>query len=408
MNESDSALAGVLRDRQGGASVYLKLVRRRRRPHKHPSVGTLSHTPHITLQRRPATASDRRVSPEVQQPPTDAEMYLCSVATFFCCWAIVLVKTHPHILPSLHAGDQHVKTTSGTRSKNFAELLRTKRSGDHVIADCIHMSSEEGQYYYKAHSQQEGNTCGVYFFTDPDKRIELHFNYLDVECDNGGLVSFVDGWELNGQFFPSPEDHPKPMSQRFSEFCGERKIKQSFVSAQNVALVQYRMPSQTSSFSLTVRFVKNTTPCNVLLQDVEDVYTLRNYGRRSNCSFSALFPAAVRVLSVNVGVTSRDGRSVELETGTLHKCQKRGLDDYAQIGGSSGLDNAGLMLADSVCGMDSKPGKITELIGCGTTTIRLVSSGGFDNSVTIAMRQLTEQDFSGYISVMCPLEGLKK
>lgn len=109
MNESDSALAGVLRDRQGGASVYLKLVRRRRRPHKHPSVGTLSHTPHITLQRRPATASDRRVSPEVQQPPTDAEMYLCSVATFFCCWAIVLVKTHPHILPSLHAGDQHVK-----------------------------------------------------------------------------------------------------------------------------------------------------------------------------------------------------------------------------------------------------------------------------------------------------------
>lgn len=51
------------------------------------------------------------------------------------------------------------------------------------------MSSEEGQYYYKAHSQQEGNTCGVYFFTDPDKRIELHFNYLDVECDNGGLVS---------------------------------------------------------------------------------------------------------------------------------------------------------------------------------------------------------------------------
>lgn len=73
------------------------------------------------------------------------------------------------------------------------------------------------------------------------------------------FVQFVDGWELNGQFFPSPEDHPKPMSQRFSEFCGERKIKQSFVSAQNVALVQYRMPSQTSSFSLTVRFVKNTT-----------------------------------------------------------------------------------------------------------------------------------------------------
>lgn len=47
-----------------------------------------------------------------------------------------------------------------------------------------------------------------------------------------------------------------------------------------------------------------------------------------------------------------------------------------------------------------------ELIGCGTTTVRLVSSGSFDNSVTVAIRQLTEDD-SEYMSVFCPPEEIK-
>lgn len=39
------------------------------------------------------------------------------------------------------------------------------------------------------------------------------------------------------------------------------------------------------------------------------------------------------------------------------QCQKRGLDDYAQIGGSPGLDNTNLIAIDSVCGLDSKAGQ---------------------------------------------------
>ncbi|KAJ8961920.1 hypothetical protein NQ318_021539, partial [Aromia moschata] len=190
----------------------------------------------------------------------------------------------------------------------------------------------------------------------------------------------VDGWELNREFFPSPRDHPKPMNSRFTEFCGQRKIKQVFVSSQNVALIQYRMPARGTSFSFSVRFVKNPNPCNVLFQ-TDDIYTLKNYGKRSNCSVTTLFPAAVKVAALDVGVTPSDGRGIEIETGTIHKvrseCQKRGLDDYVQIGGSPGLDNGNLQLADSVCGLDSRAGKRLERIACEVTTVRLVSSGAF-------------------------------
>jgi hypothetical protein len=43
------------------------------------------------------------------------------------------------------------------------------------------------------------------------------------------------------------------------------------------------------------------------------------------------------------------------------QCQKRGLPDYVQLGGSQVLDTTHLVVADSICGMDSKPGQwITE------------------------------------------------
>jgi len=54
--------------------------------------------------------------------------------------------------------------------------------------------------------------------------------------------------------------------------------------------------------------------CNILLEGTADVYTLRNYRKRVNCSLTALYPASVKVLSLNVGL-----QDVEVETGTVHK-----------------------------------------------------------------------------------------
>ncbi|KAH1021902.1 hypothetical protein HUJ04_011386, partial [Dendroctonus ponderosae] len=87
-------------------------------------------------------------------------------------------------------------------------------------------------------------------------------------------------------------------------------------------------------------------------------------------------------------------------------CQKRGLDDYVQIGGSLGLDNGNMKLADSVCGLNSQPTRSAEYIGCETTTVRLVSSGAFDNSVTVSFTRLIENDIDMYMSVICNPEDL--
>ncbi|KAJ8866289.1 hypothetical protein PR048_032132 [Dryococelus australis] len=58
--------------------------------------------------------------------------------------------------------------------------------------------------------------------------------------------------------------------------------------------------------------------CNILLEGAADVYTLRNYGKRVNCSLTSLYPASVKVLSLGVGLASGQP-GLELETGTLHK-----------------------------------------------------------------------------------------
>lgn len=65
-------------------------------------------------------------------------------------------------------------------------------------------------------------------------------------------------------------------------------------------------------------YLFNFSACNVLFQDTDGIYTLRNYGKRSNCSISTLFPAAVKVAALNIGVTSVS-RGFEIETGTIHK-----------------------------------------------------------------------------------------
>lgn len=56
------------------------------------------------------------------------------------------------------------------------------------LLDCIFMTSDEGDFYHKS-ILADGTACGAYIFSEPDQTIEVHFNYVDVPCDNGGLVS---------------------------------------------------------------------------------------------------------------------------------------------------------------------------------------------------------------------------
>jgi hypothetical protein len=65
-------------------------------------------------------------------------------------------------------------------------------------------------------------------------------------------------------------------------------------------------------------FISSAPACNMLLEGISDVYTLRNYGKSMNCSLASLYPARVTVLSLSVGMTNTK-RDMELETGTIHK-----------------------------------------------------------------------------------------
>jgi hypothetical protein len=184
---------------------------------------------------------------------------LAVVVTLFSC-SVLVIRGHPgyetHLSSEVNA--RRLLQKQLVRGPLAQASVRSKRTSDHIITDCIFMTSDEGDFYHKS-VLADGTACGAYIFSEPDETIEVHFNYLDVPCENGGLVSFVDGWELNGEFFPSAADHPLPMNSRFTEFCGKRKIKQIFKSSQNVALIQYRMPAKGTSFGFSVRFIKNPT-----------------------------------------------------------------------------------------------------------------------------------------------------
>lgn len=57
-----------------------------------------------------------------------------------------------------------------------------------LLIDCMVVTSTEGHYFYKSDDEDE-KVCGVYIFTEPDRTVEIYFNYLDVPCEDNALVS---------------------------------------------------------------------------------------------------------------------------------------------------------------------------------------------------------------------------
>ncbi|XP_041971195.1 corticotropin-releasing factor-binding protein [Aricia agestis] len=283
----------------------------------------------------------------------------------------------------------------------FSRVRRLPLTTHRVIdpnEDCFLVTSEEGELFFKSPSD-EPTVCGIYMIADPDKRIQVIFNYIDVPCSNGGLVAWVDGWELNGQVWPADAWD----DDRVVESC-DRRPRRKLVSRQNAALVQYRVPARGKGFSLTIRHLRNARPCNLMLFGSEGVYTLRNHGERGNCSVVAVAPAAVRVLDLNVGQTVKTSL-LQLETGTIHHCTKRGLGDYVDVGGAAGLDHTKMEVYDSLCGLDSNEGRHAVFVACEDTVVRLVSSGRYQNSVTVAFAPLPLEHIE-HADLVCGLNDM--
>ena len=67
----------------------------------------------------------------------------------------------------------------------------------------------------------------------------------------------VDGWETEGQFFPSDQDHRLPMEERYQTYCGQDKPGMLFLASQNAALLQFRIPVRGQGFRVLVHFIEN-------------------------------------------------------------------------------------------------------------------------------------------------------
>ncbi|XP_017058714.1 corticotropin-releasing factor-binding protein isoform X2 [Drosophila ficusphila] len=314
----------------------------------------------------------------------------------------------------------------------------------HTVSDCMHVASEAGDYIFKklnplssalnreaalleleaaaaagvgvgvgvgvgegtgagtgtgADVQElQPEVCGLYVIGEPDTIVEITMKHYDANCETGALMAFVDGWELNGEYFPGIKDHHRPLEERVYEFCNNYRQprvsnKKFFRSSQNAALLQYRIPAR-GSFVANVRFHKISQPCNVLVQDTAAMYKMTNFGQARNCTISALFPAVVSLASLRIG-----GKSVRAQSKVNYDCQMP--SDRLEIGGSSGLDSIGMEHASAVCGSSSELGP-EQAIFCGVSTVRLVSSGRFQNQAAIVLRKAEDQDLD-IATLICAL-----
>ncbi|XP_064472012.1 corticotropin-releasing factor-binding protein-like [Ornithodoros turicata] len=299
-------------------------------------------------------------------------MRLMRVIAFFCSLSCSF---------SIPAGRQYLM-----QNPNPYYRLEAEESGE-----CIFQKSREGEYTFV--STGSDNVCALYVSADPDYVIELQILRFDISCTKGGLLTVFDGWEHSGQFFPSPEDHPKPMDQRFAEYCGPIKPRKPFATSQNVGAILYRVPTRGNYFSVLVTFRRNPKRCNVFLNPLSTspVYTIRNYGRRVNCSAVFIYPMNLRILATSIGTQGVGASpSSELETGLITKCEKRGMTDFAEFMGGNGLDTATMLTVGDVCGLDSTASSKAIQIPCGTTAVRLVASGRYEDSLTFGYEPIIE------------------
>nr|XP_027203262.1 corticotropin-releasing factor-binding protein-like [Dermatophagoides pteronyssinus] len=309
--------------------------------------------------------------------------------------------------------------SSSSSSSSFMDnmmMLATQNITENIVQlnpkDCIFVKTEEG--IYTLTSEDESNlVCGLYLMASPTQFVEIEFLQFDVSCHKNGLLSVVDGWELMGQFFPSVEDHPIPRDARYHEFCGHVKPKKIFRMSQNVGLIEYRIPNVGQGFTVRVRFVENPKPCNTIIQGVNyGIYTLRNYGRRINCTMSILFSASFRILSMNVGQSYRrldsmihSPKNYVAETGVIKKCKKRGMNDYVEFRGGQGLDTQLMQIGDDVCGFRPFPHKKRFTVMCTNTAVRLVSSGQYDNQIEFGYEPMLDLEPPSQqpASLICPI-----
>ncbi|XP_060558622.1 corticotropin-releasing factor-binding protein-like [Ruditapes philippinarum] len=278
-----------------------------------------------------------------------------------------------------------------TDFKDLNVLRRQTRSADGNIG-CIHMESVKGELQYVSDGSTE--VCGLYLIGQPNEVVVVAFLEFNVNCETGGVLATLDGWELQGDLFPSENDHTLSLAERYHMYCGETRPKKIFISSQNVALIQFRLPNPGEGFKVFVNFKKNPQPCNAVAMFDMGTLTMKNYGLRRNCTTSIIYPEQIHMLNVDVGVTS-ETKPIEAETGLKETCMNYAGGDYIEVLNGNGLDPRSMAIKGTLCGMDSNsdaPEKF--VLGCQHSVVRMVSSGIFHNTVTFQYSPPKEEEIN--------------
>lgn len=260
---------------------------------------------------------------------------------------------------------------------DISVLRRKTRSVSEGPIECVHMQSTPGELTFTSEGSED--VCGLYLIGMPNQIVEVEFLDFDISCDTG-LLAVFDGWELNREIVPGMHDHPLPIQERYTPFCGVGPDK-IFVSSQNVALIQYRILAAGEGFKVRVSFKPNPQPCNAVAMFENGALTMKNYGNRRNCTVSIIYPSKIQALNVDVGVTA-ERPTVEAEIGLSDKqCMNYAGGDYVQLMNGNGLDTSLMKTHRLFCGMESSSEEnVKVVLGCQHSVVKMVSSGEYYNT----------------------------
>ncbi|XP_017543922.2 corticotropin-releasing factor-binding protein [Pygocentrus nattereri] len=244
---------------------------------------------------------------------------------------------------------------------------------------CLDMVAVEGQFTFTADRPQLN--CAAFFIGEPTDIISIEYDSVNINCRGGDFIKVFDGWVMKGEKFPSSQDHPLPLYERYSDYCDSGEAQPIVRSSQNVAMVFFRLHQSGSSFTITFRKVLNPFPCNVISQTPEGRFSMVIPQQHRNCSYSIIYPVEIQIGELSLGHHNDLKRSVP-------GCA--GAGDFVELLGGNGVDTSKMFPMADLCYSFNGPAQLK--VGCDNTVVRMVSSGKFVNRVTFQYRLLDHQE----------------
>ncbi|XP_056148623.1 corticotropin-releasing factor-binding protein [Lampris incognitus] len=282
----------------------------------------------------------------------------------------------------------YIQETEASQGLRALLTLQQKRDAGDVIfrrpLRCLDMLATEGQFTFVASRPQL--SCAVFLIAEPSEVISLELSDVGIECSAGDFIKMFDGWVLKGEKFPSSQDHPLPLYQRYTDYCSSSAAGGASRSSQNVAMVFFRIHGPDSGFTLTIKKLHNPFPCNIMSQSPEGSFTMVMPHQRRNCSFSVIYPVEIQLTDLSLG----QAKSNELSPQRQVWSDCAGSGDHVELLGGNRVDTSKMLPVANLC---FSPSALAQMkLGCDNSVVRLVSSGNYINRVSFQYRLLERSE----------------